>query len=80
MSDHIGGIEPGYRADFVAVDTGSVRLAGATDPVAATVFAATSGDVTHVVRDGKTVVADRRHLTVGDVSEALTTSIGKLYG
>lgn len=80
LSDHIGGIEPGYRADFVAVDTGSVRLAGATDPVAATVFAATSGDVTHVVRDGKTVVADRRHLIVGDVPKALTASIGKLYG
>ena len=79
LSDHIGGIEAGYRADFVAVDTRSVRLAGAADPVAATVFAATAGDVTHVVRDGKAVVSEGRHLTVGNVADALSKSIGQLY-
>jgi len=42
------------------------------------VFAATAGDVTDVVVDGRTVVADRRHLTVPNVASELASAITDL--
>jgi formiminoglutamate deiminase len=55
-----GRIAPGYRADLVTIDLGSVRTAG-TEPLAGAVFAAGAADVTHVVVDGRPVVVDRQH-------------------
>ena len=75
-----GEIRPGASADLVAVNTDSVRLAGAADPVAATVFAATTADVTHVVSAGRLIVSDGVHHTVGDVGAALTSAITPLFG
>jgi formiminoglutamate deiminase len=72
-----GRIEAGRLADFVAVDLGSVRLAGA-DPAAAAahvVFAAAPADVTDVVVGGRAVVADRRHARLGDVGQLLAEAI-----
>ena len=66
--DDAGTLAPGYRADLVAVSMDSVRTAG-VDPAQA-VFAATGADVTHVVVDGRTIVADGRH-TGFDVAAAL---------
>jgi formiminoglutamate deiminase len=66
--DDAGALAPGYRADLVAVSMDSVRTAG-IDPAQA-VFAATAADVTHVVVDGRTIVADGRH-TGFDVAAAL---------
>jgi formiminoglutamate deiminase len=63
-----GALAAGHRADLVAVRLDSVRTAGA-DPAQA-VFAATAADVTHVVADGRTVVAGGRH-TGFDVAAAL---------
>jgi len=63
-----GALVPGHRADLVAVRLDSVRTAGA-DPAQA-VFAATAADVTHVVVDGRTIVADGRHTGL-DVAAAL---------
>jgi cytosine/adenosine deaminase-related metal-dependent hydrolase len=42
------------------------------------VFAATAGDVTDVVVDGRTVVAGRRHLTVPNVASELASAITDL--
>jgi cytosine/adenosine deaminase-related metal-dependent hydrolase len=66
--DDAGSLAVGHRADLVAVRLDSVRTAG-IDP-AQVVFAATAADVTHVVADGRTVVADGRH-TGFDVAAAL---------
>jgi cytosine/adenosine deaminase-related metal-dependent hydrolase len=55
-----GRIAPGYRADLVTVDLGSMRTAG-TEPLAGTVFAAGATDVTHVLVDGRPVVLDGAH-------------------
>jgi formiminoglutamate deiminase len=63
-----GALAAGHRADLIAVRLDSVRTAG-VDPAQA-VFAATAADVTHVVADGRTVVADGRH-TGFDVAAAL---------
>lgn len=41
-------------------------------------FAASAADVTHVVVDGRVVVADRRHATI-DVPAELQASIAGLF-
>ena len=73
-----GALTIGSRADFVAVDVNSVRTAGAGATVENAVFAASAGDVTDVVIDGRAVVADRRHLVVADVAAELASVIGEL--
>ncbi|NBE81718.1 formimidoylglutamate deiminase [Micromonospora rubida] len=67
-----GRLSVGDRADLVTVRLDSARTAG-VPPVGA-FFAATAADVTHVVVDGRTVVADGRHLTV-DVPAELRHAI-----
>jgi len=67
-----GAIVMGNRADLVAVSLDSVRTAG-VDPEQA-VFAATAADVTHVVADGRLIVADGRH-TGFDVASALRAAV-----
>jgi formiminoglutamate deiminase len=72
-----GRLEPGRLADFVAVDVGSVRLAGLDhdDPVPSVVFGAAAADVTDVVCGGRRVVADHRHTTVSHVAAELDAAI-----
>ncbi|WNM42905.1 formimidoylglutamate deiminase [Micromonospora halotolerans] len=67
-----GRLSVGDRADLVTVRLDSARTAG-VPPVGA-FFAATAADVTHVVVDGRTVVADGRHRTV-DVPTELRHAI-----
>jgi cytosine/adenosine deaminase-related metal-dependent hydrolase len=70
--DDAGTIAAGNRADLVAVSLDSVRVAG-IDP-AALIFAASAADVTHVIVDGRTVVADGHH-TGFDVPAALRKAL-----
>jgi cytosine/adenosine deaminase-related metal-dependent hydrolase len=60
----------------VAVDLGSVRLAGTdrNDPVAAAVFAASGGDVRDVIVGGEPVVRDGAHLRI-DVPAELERAV-----
>ena len=67
-----GRIEPGARADLVAIDLTSVRTAGA-DP-AQIVMCATAADVTDVIVDGRPIVRDRVH-RLGDIGALLTEAI-----
>ncbi|MCZ7439438.1 formimidoylglutamate deiminase [Micromonospora sp. WMMC241] len=67
-----GRLAVGDRADLVTVRLDSARTAGV--PPAGVFFAATAADVTQVVVDGRTVVADGRHLTV-DVPTELRDAI-----
>lgn len=67
-----GRLAVGDRADLVTVRLDSARTAGV--PPVGVFFAATAADVTQVVVDGRTVVADGRHLTV-DVPTELRDSI-----
>ncbi|WP_175543508.1 formimidoylglutamate deiminase [Micromonospora pattaloongensis] len=70
-----GRIAVGQRADLVTVRLDTARTAG-TDPAGA-VFAATAADVAHVVVDGRTVVADGRHVSI-DVPRALRHAIAEV--
>jgi len=73
-----GELTPGARADFVAVQTDSIRTAGGGATVENVVFAAAAPDVTDVVVDGRAVVSDRKHLTVPAVEAELTSAIADL--
>jgi formiminoglutamate deiminase len=70
--DDAGAIAPGRRADLVAVRLDGVRTAG-MEPAGA-VYAATAADVSHVIADGRTIVADGRHVSI-DVARELRTAI-----
>jgi formiminoglutamate deiminase len=71
-----GRLTPGALADFAAIDTVSVRTAGA-DP-ASVVFAAAAADVTDVVVGGETVVRGGRHPRAGDVGERLARVLAEV--
>ncbi|MFB9565648.1 formimidoylglutamate deiminase [Saccharopolyspora hordei] len=70
-----GRLEVGARADFVAVDLGSTRLAG-TEPGAVPAVAR-ADDVREVVVDGERVVQDGRHRAV-DAARELRDAIADL--
>ncbi len=75
-----GCIAPGWLADFTTVAVDTPRLAG-FDPASAAeaaVFAATAGDVRHVVVAGDFVVRDGVHLLVDDVPRALDQAIRRV--
>ncbi len=72
-----GVITPGARADLVAVRLDSVRTAGVAPT--GVLFAATAADVSHVLVDGRLVVADGRHTRI-DVPVALRDAIQAVTG
>jgi cytosine/adenosine deaminase-related metal-dependent hydrolase len=70
-----GRIEPGARADLVAVRLDTVRTAG-SDPAQA-LLAASAADVDTVLVDGRAVVRDGQH-ALGDVATLLHDAISAL--
>jgi formiminoglutamate deiminase len=71
-----GRLEPGARADLVAVRLDTPRTAG-IDP-AQVLFAATGADVDTVLVDGRVVVSGGRHV-LGDVGALLQAAIAPLW-
>jgi formiminoglutamate deiminase len=74
-----GAIVVGRRADLVAVDVGSVRLAGTPRELAGVLFAASASDVTDVVVDGRHVVRGGTHRDL-DVAAELDAAIREVLG
>lgn len=72
-----GRLQPGFLADFVAVDMRSPRLVGSTPEraIEQLVYAGTAVDVTHVVVGGQMIVADRSHVRLGDVGALLADAL-----
>lgn len=64
ISDRVGSLEPGKRADIIVVDTRKPHLTPMYSPYSHLVYAATGGDVSHCVIDGRVVMEDRRLLTL----------------
>ena len=74
--DDAGRLEPGRRADLVAVALDSTRTAGSAPEQV--VMTAGAADVRTVVVDGRVVVADGEHV-LGDVGQLLTKAIEPLW-
>jgi cytosine/adenosine deaminase-related metal-dependent hydrolase len=74
--DDAGRLEPGARADLVAVSLDTPRTAG-VDP-AQVLLAATAADVDTVLVDGRIVVSAGRHV-LGDVGALLQAAIAPLW-
>jgi len=74
-----GRLAVGDRADLVAIRLDSERTAGSSGEhaIEAAIFAATTADISTVVVDGTTVVADHHHRRV-DVGAELRASIEEL--
>ncbi|HYA42292.1 MAG TPA: amidohydrolase [Syntrophobacteraceae bacterium] len=73
LEREIGSIEPGKKADLIALDLNQPHLTPIYDPVSHIVYAARGSDVRFVWVDGRQVVEDKRVLTVdeaGVLSEA----------
>ena len=64
LSEDIGSLEVGKKADFAVIDFRAVHLQPFHNPVSAVVYSATGRDVEMVVVDGKTVVKDGKLLTM----------------
>lgn len=66
-----GKLEPGFPADFFAVDLDDPSIAGASanDLLAGIVFSASRGAIREVVISGKPVVSEGRHLIQDEVTE-----------
>lgn len=73
-----GELAIGARADFVAVQTDSIRTAGGGATVENIVFSAAAPDVTDVVVDGRAVVVDRKHVTIPNAEAELASAIADL--
>ncbi|MDR3568690.1 MAG: amidohydrolase family protein [Syntrophobacteraceae bacterium] len=66
LQDEIGSIEPGKKADLVALDLLQPHLTPLYDPVSHIVYAARGGDVRFVWVDGRMVVENRKLPTVDE--------------
>lgn len=64
LSEVVGALRPGLRADIVLVDMRSPHLQPVNDLAHALVLSANQGDVTTVLVDGRVLVRDRVVLTV----------------
>lgn len=72
-----GRLEPGRLADFLALDLGSIRLAGWSkeDLLRQVVYAATAADVTDVVVGGRQLVRRGRHFASDQAARRLHEAI-----
>ncbi len=64
LGEKTGSLEPGKRADIVAVDTRTAHEEPFEDAYSTLVYSAKSSDVTDVWVDGKHLLANRRCLTL----------------
>jgi 5-methylthioadenosine/S-adenosylhomocysteine deaminase len=70
LGDRIGSIEPGKRADLIVVSTAGARQTPLYDPISHLVYVAHGDDVTTTIVNGRTLMRDRKVLTL-DVGAVL---------
>jgi 5-methylthioadenosine/S-adenosylhomocysteine deaminase len=73
LENEVGSLEPGKKADMVALSLNQSHLGPVYDPVSLIVYAARGSDVRYVWVDGRKIVEDGRVLSVNEteiVSEA----------
>jgi cytosine/adenosine deaminase-related metal-dependent hydrolase len=72
-----GSIEVGKQADFIIINTDVPHLQPVWNPVAAVVFGAQGSDVDTVVIDGKTIMQNRKVLTLDE--ETIVDDVRQRY-
>jgi 5-methylthioadenosine/S-adenosylhomocysteine deaminase len=71
LADRVGSLEPGKRADFIAVDVSNSHVQPFVDVYSALVYSVKASDVTDVWVEGKRLLAARRPTTL-DANSILT--------
>ncbi len=66
LSDRIGSIETGKRADLTLINLNRLHATPSSDPVSAIVYSATASDVETVLIDGRVVMRDRELKTMSE--------------
>jgi 5-methylthioadenosine/S-adenosylhomocysteine deaminase len=64
--EKVGLLDPGYKADLILLKTDRPHLQPLYNPVSQLVYAATGGDVDTVWVNGRTIMENRRMLTVDE--------------
>lgn len=77
LGERLGSIEPGKRADLVAVSRRGAHLHPNDLPVEPLVFFANAADVSHVMVDGRLLLRDRVPLTID--ADAVLDRAGAAY-
>ncbi|NLD69238.1 MAG: amidohydrolase family protein, partial [Limnobacter sp.] len=76
LEDRVGSIEPGKRADLVAIDLSAPELQPVFEPLAQLIHAAGREHVRHVWVDGKPVV-QKRQLASEGARQGLSEVVGR---
>ena len=66
LSDKIGSLEPGKRADFILVGVANAHVQPFDDVYSTLVYSAKTSDVTDVWVDGRRLLANRRPTTLDE--------------
>src|SRR5262245_19848280 len=66
LSEQIGSVEPGKRADLQLINLDRLHTTPRPDPISTIVYAAEASDVETVIIDGKIVMRERRLLTFNE--------------
>ena len=80
LSQEIGSIAKGKRADLILVDISKVHSTPLYDPYSHLVFSTKSSDVRHVLVDGRLLVKDRNvlHVDIEQLRKTAAKSIDRL--
>jgi 5-methylthioadenosine/S-adenosylhomocysteine deaminase len=83
LETDIGSLEPGKKADLIAVSTSATRMKPLYSPVSHLVYAAKGDDVRTTIVNGRTVMRDRRIATMDrdeviSQAETLAKTIARL--
>ncbi len=68
LDGRIGSLEPGKRADVIAVAAGGARHTPLYDPVSHLVYVAHGSDVTTTIVDGRVLMRDRKVLSLDETA------------
>jgi cytosine/adenosine deaminase-related metal-dependent hydrolase len=82
LTDRIGSLEIGKRADIIAIDISALHVLPTDSPWSAIAYAVKACDVRHVAVDGAIVVRDRALLTldVAEVRSRARAATARLFG
>jgi cytosine/adenosine deaminase-related metal-dependent hydrolase len=68
MTDRIGSLEPGKRADLIVVSMSSARQTPLYDPISHLVYVTRGDDVRTTIVNGRVLMRDRKVLTLNEAS------------